>query len=255
MKISIITICRNNPKELITTIESYSKFLSNEVEAIIIDGSENIKCIKTFNESAVSKNENIAIYKQKTKGLYPAMNEGVTLAKGESIIFMNSGDTFNDEFCLKSFLEKYSHLLSSTILCGGAKLYYKDFYKYNSWNKKDELGKEWFPSHQAVFMPSNFLKKNNFSESLKISADTELQKKAFQKNNSLYIDQVICNFELGGISSKPTNLKKTISHCRELIATREIKSRIEIIKIYIKQIFKLLIIKLIGYRNYLRLIK
>lgn len=239
---------------MIKTIGSYSSYLSKNIEAIIIDGSDDDSCANAF-KCINTSSDYIHLFKQSSKGLYAAMNEGVDKAQGDSIIFMNSGDIFNQSFNLVYFLEKYSSLLKLHIIFGDAKLYFKDYYKYNKWNKIDLIGKEWRPSHQAVFMPRFFLKKNKFSESLKVSADTELQIKAFKNLRYKYIDEVICEFELGGISSHPKTLKLTIEHCNELILTRNIQSHMSKLAIYTKQIIKLVIIKLIGYRNYLRIAK
>ncbi|MDT0135479.1 glycosyltransferase [Providencia huaxiensis] len=254
MKISIITICRNNPSEMVRTINGYLSYLSSDIEAIIIDGSDNDSCIEAFRYLNTPL-KHINFFKQTSKGLYAAMNEGIAKAKGDSLIFMNSGDTFSSSFDLFCFLEKYSFLLKSHIIFGNAKLYYKDYYKYHKWDRIEPIGKKWRPSHQAIFMPRSFLSENKFSESLKVSADTELQIKAFNYLKYIYIDETICEFELGGISSYPKTLKMTIKHCNELISTRKIENYWPKFLIYIKQVIKLAVIKVIGYRNYLRIVK
>ena len=98
MKFSIITINYNNREGLQKTIDSVMAQTWREFEWIIIDGG-----------SCDGSKELIEQYLQHfaywcsepDKGVYNAMNKGIDRARGEYLLFLNSGDVFYDEYVLQ----------------------------------------------------------------------------------------------------------------------------------------------------------
>ena len=77
MKISIITVVRNNVKTIQQTIESVLSQEYKNIEYIIIDGDSTdgtLEIIKSFRGS-IDK-----FISEKDQGLYDAMNKGINLA-------------------------------------------------------------------------------------------------------------------------------------------------------------------------------
>lgn len=97
-KISIITINYNDKIGLSKTINSVLNQSWQKFEFIVIDGGSNdggLEVIEQFKDKIdywVSEPD---------KGVYNAMNKGIKVAKGEYLIFMNSGDTFYDDQVLE----------------------------------------------------------------------------------------------------------------------------------------------------------
>jgi glycosyltransferase involved in cell wall biosynthesis len=90
-KLSIITINLNNVIGLKKTIDSVICQTFTDYEFIIIDGSstdDSVEIIKQY-----SKHIHYWI-SEPDSGIYNAMNKGILKAKGEYVIFMNSGDRF-----------------------------------------------------------------------------------------------------------------------------------------------------------------
>lgn len=93
MILSVITICWNDLDGLQTTYASLKKQVSFDFEWIVIDGDSSdgtkewLKEYYCFSGIWVS---------EKDKGIYDAMQKGLSLAKGDYVIFMNSGDAFAD---------------------------------------------------------------------------------------------------------------------------------------------------------------
>jgi glycosyltransferase involved in cell wall biosynthesis len=89
LKLSIITINYNNLEGLTRTAKSITK--TDNVEWIVIDGGstdgsvEFIRQIEAQIDTWVSEPDG---------GIYDAMNKGTSKARGEYLIFMNSGDQF-----------------------------------------------------------------------------------------------------------------------------------------------------------------
>ncbi len=99
MKLSIITINYNNKVGLQKTIDSVVCQAWTEFEWIVIDGG-----------STDGSKELIEQYQQHfaywcsepDKGVYNAMNKGIDHAKGEYLLFLNSGDALYDKDVLQS---------------------------------------------------------------------------------------------------------------------------------------------------------
>lgn len=97
--ISIITINYNNKVGLKKTIESVIQQDFNSFEFIVIDGGST-----DGSYDVIQEYRNYIDYwvSEPDKGIYNAMNKGITIARGEYCNFMNSGDFFYDKNVLSS---------------------------------------------------------------------------------------------------------------------------------------------------------
>jgi glycosyltransferase involved in cell wall biosynthesis len=88
---SIITVVKNDEKNIEKTINSIRHQSYKNFEYIIVDGKSKdqtlikIKKMKKFINKFIS---------EKDKGIYDAMNKGIKMSKGKVIVFCNSGDIF-----------------------------------------------------------------------------------------------------------------------------------------------------------------
>ena len=90
-KYTIITINYNNGKELRRTIESVINQTLTDFEHVVIDGGSTDDSISIIKEYA----DRIDFWiSERDKGVYNAMNKGLSHAHGEYVNFMNSGDSF-----------------------------------------------------------------------------------------------------------------------------------------------------------------
>lgn len=91
MRYSIITINFNNANGLNKTIESVVNQNYNNFEYIVIDGGSTDNSITIIQKY----NDKISYWvSEPDKGIYNAMNKGISFAHGDYCIFMNSGDCF-----------------------------------------------------------------------------------------------------------------------------------------------------------------
>ncbi len=88
MKITIITVVKNDEKNIETTIKS---ILSQDIkiEYIVIDGNSSDSTRGLIQKY---KNQIDLIISEKDEGIYDAMNKGIDHANGDVIGFCNSGD-------------------------------------------------------------------------------------------------------------------------------------------------------------------
>ena len=134
LKLSIITINRNNAAGLRKTMQSVVSQTYADFEYIIVDGgapqppqggaesdTEVLQSfIKDINATAngftnctwKSANGDIAggFYSEPDSGIYNAMNKGIRMAKGEYLHFLNSGDWLVDEFVVEKMIREVSDL-------------------------------------------------------------------------------------------------------------------------------------------------
>lgn len=102
-KVSIITVAFNEEKDILKTCRSVSNQTYKNFEWIVVDGKstdKTIDIVKRFSNTykiLVSESDN---------GIYDAMNKGISLAKGEYLLFLNGGDYLYDRKVLEEvFLE------------------------------------------------------------------------------------------------------------------------------------------------------
>ena len=82
--ISVITVTYNNYNDLHRTLASLEKV--NGIESVVVNGGD---CDQT--KKLLSNFDGIAI-SEPDKGISDAFNKGVTMATGDNVMFLNSGD-------------------------------------------------------------------------------------------------------------------------------------------------------------------
>ncbi len=103
--LSVITVVFNSEKLLEKTIQSVRNQTYDNIELVIIDGGstdKTIEIIKRYDESIdywISEPD---------KGLYDAMNKGISYAKGDYLWFLNSGDLIYSNNTVEEFFMNFS---------------------------------------------------------------------------------------------------------------------------------------------------
>ena len=95
MKLSIITINRNNAAGLEKTLQSVATQIFKEFEYIVIDGAstdESVDVIKRYESQFTYLNW----VSEPDLGIYNAMNKGIRMASGDYIQILNSADCLAD---------------------------------------------------------------------------------------------------------------------------------------------------------------
>ena len=88
--VSIITVCRNSEKTIAKTIESVLEQSYSHLEYIIIDGASTDRH-RTLSDSMNLNSEVVCDgYLNTTRGIYDAMNKGISLSPGELIGILNA---------------------------------------------------------------------------------------------------------------------------------------------------------------------
>ena len=105
-QLSIITINRNDAQGLEKTLESIWKKQSfKDFEHIIIDGASTDNSINIIKKYASHLSYWVS---EPDKGIYNAMNKGIIKAKGNYLLFLNSGDWLENDILARVFKENFT---------------------------------------------------------------------------------------------------------------------------------------------------
>lgn len=99
--ISIITITYNAESVLTPTMESVAAQTCRDYEQIIIDGASKDRTL-----DIARKFDRIRILSEPDRGLYDAMNKGLSMARGKYVLFLNAGDAFHSPEVLEAYAER-----------------------------------------------------------------------------------------------------------------------------------------------------
>ena len=201
LKISIITVVKNNENDIENNIKSLLNQSYDNYEHIIIDGSSTDKTV-----DIIKKYENNIHYwiSEKDKGLYDAMNKGIDVATGDVIGILNSDDIFYKDALLyvKNYFQEYENI----DFLFGTVIKYKKLFGFNP--KKILWSFGFYTSHSVgFFIKSKSQKKlGYYNIKYKYSADYDLFYRMIVKQKMTGIatkeNEVFGKFNSGGISSK-----------------------------------------------------
>lgn len=198
MKLTIITINFNNADALHRTMQSVFSQTYQDFEYIVIDGGSTDGSREIIEKDARRLDYWVS---EPDKGIYNAMNKGIDKAHGEYCLFLNSGDTLHD--C--KVLEDVIPLLDGTVVITGSLMYGANIMSYKKELNFLRLELGGLP-HQSCFIRTDWMKQYKYDESLKIVSDWKFFFQVLIMNNQShkFIDRIITDFDLNGISS--TNL-------------------------------------------------
>ncbi len=220
MKISVITVCFNAAETIAETILSVQRQDYLDIEHIIIDGASTDETIDIVRSMANAKTR---FFSESDKGLYDAMNKGISIASGDVIGFINA-----DDFYRKStVLSKVGFALSSpSVDACYADLYYvkKDApdVVVRHWNSsvlpEDCFLNSWAPPHPTFYAKKYVYEKyGNFNLNYRTAADFDLMMRFLKvhKISSIYVPEVWVCMRLGGASNH--NFKTIINQNLEIV--------------------------------------
>lgn len=112
---SVITVCYNAEATIEDTIQSVISQTYHHVEYIIIDGASKDHTMDIVNRYR----DRIAIVvSEPDKGIYDAMNKGISLATGDYLCFLNAGDSFHEDDTLQLAAHSIREALLPDVIYG-----------------------------------------------------------------------------------------------------------------------------------------
>jgi glycosyltransferase involved in cell wall biosynthesis len=208
MKISIITVCFNARQTIAETIDSVCHQSYPNTEYILIDGISSdgtVEVIKNHPQFA----QITRLISESDKGIYDAMNKGISLASGDVIGLLNADDVYVDNTILDQVAKVFED--ESIDACFADLVYVKQFdsskiirYWKSCKYKPGLFEKGWMPAHPTFFVRRKIYEKFGlFDLTFKYQADFELTMRylAIHQIHTCYIPKIWVKMRLGGISN------------------------------------------------------
>jgi glycosyltransferase involved in cell wall biosynthesis len=218
VKLSIITVNLNNKNGLQKTISSVLSQTMNFFEFIIIDGSSSDGSVEL-----ITQNQNRISFwlSEPDSGIYQAMNKGIRIAKGEYVLFLNSGDFLVDNEVL---INVFKGSNTEDLLYGRSYISREDKVIYTT-PHPDKLTLEFFYtqtiSHQAAFIRRSLFERfGYYREDLKIYADLDFWIRTIILNDctTKKLDIIVADYNLEGISGSPSNEELAKAEIKDVLS-------------------------------------
>lgn len=202
MKFTIITVSYNAGEKLLQTVENVLQQTFQDYEILIKDGLS-----QDGSADAIKEDERIRLIRCKDSSIYDAMNQAVSMARGQYVIFMNCGDFFYSQ----TVLEEVAAVIDKE---PSGKIFYGDAYFRKAKQIFHMPGKitkyvcfSHIPNHQSCIFDRSLWDKKGFSTEYKIRADYEffLRQVLAEGITPVYTGVVVADYEGGGYSETKEN--------------------------------------------------
>lgn len=216
MIFSIITCTFNSQKYVRKSILSALNQSFEDFEVIIKDNNS-----KDDTADIVEKtiDNRCSFHSSPDLGIYDALNQGISLASGDYIIFLHSDDRFYSNDVLRQ-LENHISQYKSDIILSPIVFVDRNFRVARRWDPRNFSRKRLFlgllPPHTGVVVKrSVFSEIGLFDVKYKIAGDTEWLLRALTNSNLTisYSSQILISMSLGGVST--AGLKSELMKLRE----------------------------------------
>ena len=200
MIVTIITITYNDSEGLRRTIDSVRCQTCRDYQFIVMDGGS-----LDETKEVISDNEDIIYYWESKRdgGPFFGMNDAIKHSNGDYCIFMNSGDSFHDEFVIDKFCKANP---CEDILTGVAAEHVNGIVRPWQPAKEQDFSLRWFYrhslSHQSSFIRTALLKSMEYDTEFRIVADWLFFMNALLIHNCTYreLPFYVSHYMDGGIS-------------------------------------------------------
>lgn len=209
--LTIVTLCKDNPSELLATIDSIVGQNLLPRKSVVIDGSaENLRSKML----EISEKAGSVYCWQPSDGIYAAMRSALDqLGESKYCLFLNSGDRLAGPSVLETFSEFVLAEINRDAVWvigemeiareGKTEAIFKVPEGQVSFAAKIRSGDFTLPHPATFYRVDDFLQVNPFADPYKISADYSTGLRLFQLHGApAVIPHTISIHELGGISSR-----------------------------------------------------
>lgn len=201
MRISIVTICRNNSKGLARTIESVRSQYYADIEHVIVDGES------TDGTDKLLENCGATVISASPKGVYNAINVGIDATSGDVIGLLHAGDVFADEKVLNDIAHVFEnqhcdYLYGNIFYVNGHGRVTRRYRGASS--SLSQLLHGNMPPHPSLYMTRQCYDKiGQYVENYKICGDFDMFIRLFSNTElkGAYLDRDVVAMAAGGVSA------------------------------------------------------
>jgi glycosyltransferase involved in cell wall biosynthesis len=200
--LTLITVVYNNVEHIERTIKSVINQTYPNIEYLIIDGKSTDGTLEIIEKYKENINQ---IISEPDKGIYDAMNKGLKLAKGDYVLFMNSGDEIYDQdtvaevFKDQAFADIYygeTEMIDENLKSQGQRRHQSpEKLNLNSFKYGMSV------SHQAIYIKKSITKL--YDSQYQLSADIDWILDAISKAKTIVNTKIyVAKYLMGGMSKQ-----------------------------------------------------
>ncbi|RZL62144.1 MAG: glycosyltransferase [Pedobacter sp.] len=201
--LSVITVVYNDQQNIERTILSVINQTYKNIEYIIIDGVSTDGTLEILHKY---KNSISQLISEPDKGIYDAMNKGLSLATGDYVLFMNSGDEI---YSTRTVEDVYASADDADIYYGETEMIDSQLKSLGRRRHKAPLNFTWKSfkygmsiSHQAIYVKRSLTVPYNHSK-YQLSADIDwILNIAKRSSRIVNVKQYVAKYLVGGMSKK-----------------------------------------------------
>ena len=214
MIVSIITVVKNDVKNILKTLNSVINQNYSKIEYIIIDGNSNDGTYEKIRHKLKKiKKNNIKLFKKKDKNMYDAINYGIKVSTGEVIGLIHSGDKYYNRNVIKNVISNFKNDINTI---SGNIVYLKKNKITRLWDYKISvlnLFSCFKVAHTSLFIKKKLIKKIGlYNISYKICSDTDFIFKLSKeiKVKYKYLNNFLIKMPIGGMSTSNSFIFKKV---------------------------------------------
>jgi glycosyltransferase involved in cell wall biosynthesis len=213
-QVSVITVVKNDSAGLEKTLLSLIDQIFINWECLIISASSEDDTRAVANQFARG-DARVTHYFESTPGIYQSMNQGVGIARGPYIVFMNAGDVFANPNSIEIL---FNEILESNypVVVGGYSTGEKEYsFKPIKFGlTRFSLNRRWGCHQSMLFNLAEVKSVGKFSEQYKLASDFELVLKLVKKKPGRRLREVVSIIDPNGISN--TQIKKVLKEKQKI---------------------------------------
>ncbi len=221
MKISVLTVCRNAEDTIGRTLDSFLAQDHADKEILVIDGASTDGTVDVVRRYLGTE---VSCVSEPDRGMYDALNKGLSRFSGDAVGVLNADDTFHDE----TALSQIARLLAAADMVHGNLNFVTDHASKTvkrRWRAEpppaNGFRTGWMPAHPTFYVRRAVAEAvGPFDLTLKTAADYDWMLRAIDVHGFLLatVDSVLVDMQAGGRST--AGLGAHIGHNLEALRAR-----------------------------------
>lgn len=228
MRISIVTVAYNSAKTIQKTITSVLEQSYNDIEYIIVDGGSTDMTLDIISHYEPLFDGRMKWKSEADKGIYDAMNKGISMATGDVVGFLNSDDYYTSSTVVERICDAFDSESTDAVYGDIHFIRRSNPDKIIRYYSSSKFSPVWLrfgfmPAHPSFYLRrKRYEQAGGYSTDYRIAADYEMMVRLFHKWHirAKYIPVDCVTMCTGGVStrnihSKIVLLYEDVRACRE----------------------------------------
>lgn len=228
MKVSIITVAKNSERTIEDTMKSVLGQTYSDIEYIVVDGCSSDRTLDIVKQYESVFNGRMKWFSEQDKGIYDAMNKGISIATGDVVGILNSDDYFTSNDVIERMVAAFEDDHVDAVYGDIHFIHDGEPDKCIRYYSSKLFRRMWLrfglmPAHPSFYCRREIFEKAGlYKTDYKISSDFEMMVRLFYIHHlrARYLPMDFVTMRTGGASTKNVRsrlqiIKEDVRGCRE----------------------------------------